>query len=119
MISDDIAVARELHRLAAGDPEVEAATSDLSIATFRFVPPDLAGDPGAEEYLNELNEELLDRLQRGGEAFVSNAVVDGRFLLRACVVNFRTSFRDVEAVLFIVKRLGAEIDATRRPPRNG
>ena len=51
---------------------------------------------------------------RGGEAFLSNAVIDGRYLLRACVVNFHTSRADVEAVPEIVARTGRAIDAELR-----
>jgi hypothetical protein len=54
-------------------------------------------------------------LQRRGEAFVSNAVVDGRYVLRACIVNFHTSQTDVEALPSIVARLGGEVDAALRP----
>ena len=36
-------------------------------------------------------------LQRGGEIFVSNAVIGGRYALRACIVNFHTTAADVEA----------------------
>mgnify|MGYP006148845323 CR=1 FL=1 len=36
-----------------------------------------AGEPAVEEHLDALNRELLDRLQRGGEVFVSNAVMPG------------------------------------------
>ena len=114
MISDDIALAAELHRLAAADPELEAWTSNLSITTFRYVPPGVEpGSPETEEYLNELNRELLERLEYGGEAFLSNAVVDETYLLRACIVNFRTSRADVEALPEIVKRIGAEVHAGR------
>jgi aromatic-L-amino-acid/L-tryptophan decarboxylase len=35
--------------------------------------------------------------------------------LRACIVNFRTSIEDVEALLPIVVRIGDELDATMRP----
>ena len=62
-------------------PELQLATQDLSITTFRYVPRDLRariGEPEVERHLDALNRELLDRLQRGGEAFVSNAVVGGR-----------------------------------------
>ncbi|HEY3202405.1 MAG TPA: hypothetical protein VGL03_01985, partial [Thermoanaerobaculia bacterium] len=76
---------------------------------------DLRGRPEAEDYLNDLNRELLDRLQAGGEAYASNAVVNGRFLLRACIVNFRTRLADVEALPEIVARLGREIDSSKRP----
>ena len=112
MISDDIELARELHRLAEADPELEAWTQSLSITTFRYVPAGVeAGTPAGEEYLNALNEELLDRLERGGELFVSNAVVRGTYLLRACVVNFRTSRADIAAVPGIVTRVGAAVHA--------
>ena len=57
----------------------------------------------------------LDALQRGGELFVSNAVVGGRYLLRACIVNFHTTRADVEAVPEIVARTGRAIDAEMRP----
>ena len=55
--------------------------------------------------------QLLDRLQRDGEVFVSNAVVAGRYLLRACIVNFHTTRADVEAVPEIVVRVGREIES--------
>jgi aromatic-L-amino-acid decarboxylase len=116
MISDDIALARELHRLASEDPELEAWTTSLSITTFRYVPPDVEpGTPETEEYLNVLNQELRDRLERDGETFVSNAVVGETYLLRACVVNFRTTVADMAALPEIVKRVGAEVHADQNP----
>jgi len=89
-------------------------TQNLSITTFRFVPPDLAGDPTAAAYLNRLNAELVNRLQTGGEAFVSHAVVDGNYVLRACIVNFRTTLFDIDALPAIVARLGREVDGELR-----
>jgi glutamate/tyrosine decarboxylase-like PLP-dependent enzyme len=89
----------------------------LSITTFRFVPLDLrsqTGDASVERHLDALNRELLDCLQRGGEAFVSNAIVRGRYLLRACVVNFHTTRADIEAVPEIVARIGRAVDARLR-----
>jgi glutamate/tyrosine decarboxylase-like PLP-dependent enzyme len=116
MIREDIALAGALHRATASHPEMEALTLSLSIATFRYVPTDLPPEtPAAEEYLNELNREILERLQSGGEAFVSNAILDGRFVLRACIVNFRTTLADVEALPAIVARIGRELDAGMRP----
>jgi len=88
MIDDDIALSREMYRRAAEHAELEALTQSLSITTFRYVPPDFDGN---EEYLNQLNTELLARLQRGGRVFLSNAVLGTRFALRACIVNFRTT----------------------------
>ena len=67
--------------------------------------------PAVERYLDALNRSVLDRLQRGGEAFVSNAVVGDRFVLRACIVNFHTTLADVEATVDIAARLGREVNA--------
>src|SRR5690606_39201491 len=109
MIADDIALARMLYDRLAADPRFEVATLSLSIATFRYVPDDYrlrAGDEAAEKYLNELNKALQARLEVRGELFVSNAVIDGRYVLRACIVNFRTSARDVAEVPDIVARHG-------------
>jgi hypothetical protein len=54
---------------------------------------------------------VLDRLQRGGEAFVSNAVISGRYVLRACIVNVHTSHDDVVAAVDIAARVGREVHA--------
>ena len=72
-----------------------------------------------ERHLDALNRELLDRLQRGGEAFVSNAIVGGRYVLRACIVNFHTARADVEALPEIVARIGRAVDAELRPTVSG
>jgi aromatic-L-amino-acid decarboxylase len=116
MISDDIALAQSLYANIGNYPELEAVTHSLSIVTFRFVPKDLPGEPTTvEEYLNKLNEELLNRLQQGGEVFVSNAVVAGKYLMRACIVNFRTNLSDIEALPEIVVKYGRQLDGEIRP----
>jgi aromatic-L-amino-acid decarboxylase len=122
MIRQDIALARRLYAAAAAHPELEAATCDLSIATFRFVPPGLArraGESDVATYLDELNQTLMERMWSAGDAFVSNAVVGGRFLLRACIVNFRTAEADVDALPEIVARLGRDLDHEMRPSALG
>jgi aromatic-L-amino-acid decarboxylase len=117
MIGDDIRLSRLMADEVARHPELELATQDLSITTFRYVPVDLrpqVGSPEVEQHLDALNRELLDRLQRGGEVFLSNAVINGRYLLRACIVNFHTDRQDIEATPEIVARLGRDIDAELR-----
>jgi aromatic-L-amino-acid/L-tryptophan decarboxylase len=121
MISEDIRLSRSMSAAVRNDPELELVTQDLSITTFRYVPRDLrpAVDttPDVNAYLDKLNRELLDRLQRGGQVFVSNAVIRDRYLLRACIVNFYTGAADVEAVPGIVTALGRKIDAELRSHR--
>jgi glutamate/tyrosine decarboxylase-like PLP-dependent enzyme len=107
MIAEDIRLARALAVAVDAEPELELLTQSLSITTFRYVPAALrerVGEIDVEATLDAINRDLLDRLQRGGELFVSNAVIGGRYALRACVVNFHTSAADIAAVPAIVLR---------------
>jgi aromatic-L-amino-acid decarboxylase len=120
MIGDDMRLARHLHALMAQHPEFEATSQSLSITTFRYVPPDLRAQLGSAEvetYLDELNRRLLTAVEKSGEAFLSNAVVGGRFVLRACIVNFHTSLGDIEALPPLISRLGREADTSMRQRR--
>jgi aromatic-L-amino-acid decarboxylase len=116
MIGDDIMLAQAMARAVERHPELELVTQSLSITTFRYVPVDLRGsaDPSTGAHLNRLNAALLDALQRGGELFVSNAVVGGRYALRACIVNFHTTAADVDAVPELVVAQGRRIDSELR-----
>ena len=119
MIGDDIRLSRAMAEAAGRHPDLQSMTQSLSIATFRYVPRDLReriGDPTVEKYLDTLNRELLDRLQRDGQAFVSNAVIGGLYVLRACIVNFHTTQADVEALPEIVAGIGRTLDAELRVP---
>jgi aromatic-L-amino-acid/L-tryptophan decarboxylase len=114
MIGDDISLARHLYSRVAAHPDLQAVTCALSICTFRYVPEQLRpliGQPETERLLNAVNEKLLDHLQKGGAAFVSNAVLAGMYVLRACIVNFNTTAADVDALPAIVAEAGAVIAA--------
>jgi glutamate/tyrosine decarboxylase-like PLP-dependent enzyme len=114
MIGEDCRLARRLYDMARETPEIEALSVGLSITTFRYVPPALAGrGPAAEEALNALNQALLERIQADGRVFISNAVAGGRFALRSCIVNFRTTEADLKAVLDTVVELGRAEQVTR------
>jgi aromatic-L-amino-acid/L-tryptophan decarboxylase len=116
MMAQDMALARYLHQLAQAHPELEAVAQGLSVAVFRYVPRELGsglGHPEVEAYLNRLNEEIQDRLERSGRAFVSNAVVQDRYCLRACIVNFNTTLADVEALPRLVAEVGRAVHFSR------
>jgi len=117
MIAEDIRLSQAMAQAVSRHAELQLMTQELSIATFRYVPRDLRarlGESEVELHLDALNRELIDRLQRGGEAFISNALVGGHYVLRACIVNFHTTQTDVEAVPGIVACIGREVDAELR-----
>lgn len=103
MIGDDIALSQYLFQLAGQHPELEAVSQNLSITTLRYLPQATAT---SETFINKLNEHLLNQLQRNGQVFLSNALVAGKYCLRACIVNFRTSAKDIEEVIEIIVREG-------------
>jgi aromatic-L-amino-acid/L-tryptophan decarboxylase len=110
MIGEDIALSRLLYEEAKRHPELEAVTQNLSITTLRYVPSDfIKEEKNDETYLNTLNESLLNELQRGGEVFLSNAVVADKYCLRACIVNFRTSKKDIYEIIEIIVREGRKV----------
>ena len=114
MIQDDITLARYLYDLAVDHPELEAITNHLSITTLRYVPHELRAGLGSqqtEDYLNQLNQRLLAAIEKSGEAFISNAVIAGKYALRFCIVNFRASTGDVEAMPQLIAQLGRQIHA--------
>jgi aromatic-L-amino-acid decarboxylase len=110
MLNEDIELSELLFDLANSHSELEAVTQNLSITTLRYVPLNyLPNDKNKETYLNTLNEALLNELQQGGEVFLSNAIVKEKYCLRACIVNFRTSRKDIEEIIEIVVREGKKM----------
>jgi aromatic-L-amino-acid decarboxylase len=100
-IGEDIRLTAHLAELvtAAEDFELLAGPA-LSICCFRHAPRHVD-----ERALDAHNERILQALQRDGRVYLSNATVDGRFALRACITNFRTTRSDVERVLTVVREL--------------
>lgn len=111
-ISHDAALARYLGERVVERPGFELATPvSLSICCFRYVPEGVTN----ETYLNALNERIMHEIQRDGRAYCSNAVLHGRFVLRACIVNFRTEAEHCDRLLDVAAELGAQLDTAMRP----
>lgn len=84
---------------------VLVAPRGLSIVCWRVEPPKIQA-----EGLDALQHRVIDELERRGIAMVSSArLKDGRTAIRACVVNFRTTEDDVEAVAAASARIGRDL----------
>jgi glutamate/tyrosine decarboxylase-like PLP-dependent enzyme len=118
-IEKDLACARYLEQLVRTSEDFEMlAPVELSIFCFRYVPEKLKAALAVadettrvhiEKELNGLNERLLTALQRDGSSYLSNARIRGRFALRGCVMNYRTTERDMEILLDDLRRVAARI----------
>ena len=99
-ISEDISLAAYLGELVSKAEDFELlAPVELSICCFRYVPRrDLS-----ERELDQLNAQIMAAVQKSGRAYLSNATVNGKFALRACITNFRTTKADLELTLAVVR----------------
>ena len=111
-IAENIACAKYFAELlaAAGDFELLAPVA-LSIFCFRYRPRDYTGN------LDALNEQVMLALQRAGSSYLSNARIAGKFALRGCVLNYRTTRRDMEILLEDVRRAARTV--LESPPCQG
>jgi aromatic-L-amino-acid decarboxylase len=111
MIARHNALARYLSDLVDAEPDMErVAPVELSIVCFRYVPESV---PLTEEELDALNKAIMEAVQAGGEAFLTQAMLRGRFVLRANVLHFGTTEEDVEALVEVVRRTGKRLAATK------
>jgi aromatic-L-amino-acid decarboxylase len=113
-LEEKLALARwaaaELRRI----PGMEIlAEPQLSLVAFRYAPP------GAEEAdrdrlgdldrLNDLNRDLLARINARRRVMLTGTLLGGRFALRICVLSFRTHRDRLEMCLEDVRAAVAEI----------
>jgi glutamate/tyrosine decarboxylase-like PLP-dependent enzyme len=68
----------------------------LSVVTYRFVPPKGNAD--------EFNLKLLKAVQEDGRVFISSTMLEGKFILRFACLSFRTHKVTVDTLLQVLKR---------------
>ena len=107
-IESNLACARHLESMVQASDDFEMlAPVELSIFGFRHLPAQLKNQPPAA--IDTFNERLLVALQRDGSSYLSNTTAGGRFALRGCVLNYRTTLRDMEILLDDVRRVGKSL----------
>ena len=106
-IARDIGLARTLQRRLRELPDFElVAAGPLSVTCFRYRPPAFSDDAADGD---RLNRRLLELVQRDGDVFLTGTELAGRFVLRACIVNFRTTEQDVETLIEAVRMAGTRV----------
>jgi glutamate/tyrosine decarboxylase-like PLP-dependent enzyme len=109
-IESNLACARHLESMVRASDDFEmVAPVELSIFCFRHVPAPLR--TGSPQAIDAFNERLLIALQRDGSSYLSNATLGGRFALRGCVLNYRTTLRDMEILLDDLRRVARSLAA--------
>ena len=119
-IEKDLECAGYFEKLVKESDDFEMlAPVELSIFCFRHLPARLkrtlaTASPSErekiEEQLDAHNERLLLALQRDGSSYLSNARLRGRFSLRGCVMNYRTTLRDMQILVDDLRRVAALLE---------
>ena len=82
---------------------LELASASLGMVCFRVNPDGLG-----EDVVATLNRKVLARVFWGEQAFLSSTMVNKRFVLRLCIVNYNSTWDDVRETLEAVERLAME-----------
>jgi glutamate/tyrosine decarboxylase-like PLP-dependent enzyme len=99
-ISATCVLARQLAARVAAEPELElAAPVTLNIVCFRYVCPDA----------ERVNREIVLALYDEGRVAPSATTLDGRYAVRAAIVNHRTGPADIDALVDAVLRAGRRL----------
>ena len=77
---------------------------DLSIAVYRYLPR--RGDPDA------FNRRLAEAVRQDGRVFITSTVLDGRFVLRAAILSFRTHLEHVDLAIDVLTEKARELEAS-------
>ncbi|HLZ43640.1 MAG TPA: pyridoxal-dependent decarboxylase [Candidatus Sulfotelmatobacter sp.] len=95
-IVKDLAQARRFADAIRNHPDLELlAPVELSAVCFRH----RGNRTMAENEINDFNAAVLKRVVARGRVYLSNASLRGKFCLRACIVNHRTTDADVDTVI--------------------
>jgi glutamate/tyrosine decarboxylase-like PLP-dependent enzyme len=86
-----------------------ANPASLGVVCFRYNPRD-SGYTG--ERLEELNKRIQARIIETETAMTSSTRLRGVYSLRFCILNHRTTWRDVLGTLEAIERFGREADAS-------
>jgi len=87
-------------------PELELTSpASLGVVTFRRHPNGVDD----EAILERINASVAERIERGGEVFISTARVRGRYVLRLAVGQMHTREEDVEQAWQVLKREAAGV----------
>ncbi len=90
---------------------VRLAPVPLSVVCFQYRTSD-ASVHEDREYLDTLNSRLLEALENDGRVFLSGTKIRGKRVLRACSINHRLRWQDVELLLEVIREVGGSLLGT-------
>jgi aromatic-L-amino-acid decarboxylase len=98
-------------RLFQQSPQLEIVTPpSLGVFTFRYLPARFPSGIERELFLDQLNDDLVARIIASRRLMLSSTRLEGRHVLRFCVLNHRSRKEDVRAARDLILQLGAQAE---------
>jgi glutamate/tyrosine decarboxylase-like PLP-dependent enzyme len=97
LIEHDLSLAERLRVGIESHPALELDAHGLSVVCFHY---------RADRDSDQTQAGIAERIQLGGESFITTTELDGHTLLRACFLNPLTNETDVDALIDLVAAAG-------------
>ncbi len=105
MVNRHITMAKDFSARVDSDKCFELmAPRQLSLVCFRYKPGDTD-----EEGLNQINQQLMERVNATGEVFLTHTVLRGKYTLRLSVGQRTTSARHIQQAWQLIKEASQQI----------
>lgn len=105
MIKKDIELAHYLAEQVEKSDDFELMSkSELAITCFRYI-----GSLKQEEEIIAINQKLVPALEKDGRIFITATRLNGKFAIRACVINHRKQMEDIDYLLDVIKDVACKL----------
>lgn len=104
-INNHIKLAKDFAQWVDDEKDFERmAPVPFSTVCFRYNPGNLS-----EEKLNELNEELLEKINQSGKIFLSHTKLNGKFVIRLTIGSIRHQKNHIKQAWDIIKNIATRL----------
>lgn len=103
-LSEKLYLTRWMYKRFLKEPGFEClSVPDLSVIAFRYCPK-----KGEKE---AFNRRLLEKIVKSKKLFLSSTLLNGEFVIRVCILSFRTHQAEVEEAFEIIKHAARDLDS--------
>ena len=105
MIQKDIDLAAYLSNQVEASADFELCTrSELGISCFRYI-----GNLKSEAEIVALNKALIPALEKDGRVFITGTLLNGKFVIRACLINHRKQRSTTDYLLQVIREVAIQV----------
>jgi aromatic-L-amino-acid decarboxylase len=102
-LAEKLQLTQWLHRRMLEEPGFECvAEPELTVIAFRYRPR--RGD------VDDFNRRLQEKIIKSEKLFLSSTLLNGEFVIRTCILSFRTHRHEVEEAFEIIRASAREIE---------